>query len=71
MSTWGSRGVRLAIFLIFVFVILNAIEHISDFFELNSQIGYTYFTWLALITFIFVLLPVEGTNLPFVATRPL
>ncbi len=50
---------RFLIFIVFVFFILHSIQKISDFFNINSNTGYTYFIWVSILLFMFVILPIR------------
>lgn len=50
---------RFIIFMVFVFLVLNAIYEISNFFNVESSSTYTYFIWFSLLLFLFVILPIK------------
>ena len=53
------KYMRLIIFMVFVFLVLNAIYEISNFFNVESSSTYTYFIWFSLLLFLFVILPIK------------
>ena len=58
-----NRTTRVFMFIIFVFIILKAVERITVFFEMKSDIGYTYFAWLSIVAFLFAWLPIDRTKI--------
>lgn len=53
---------RFIIFMVFVFLVLNAIYKISNFFNVESSSTYTYFIWFSLLLFLFVILPIKRSD---------
>lgn len=53
------KYMRFIIFMVFVFLVLNAIYEISNFFNVESSSTYTYFIWFSLLLFLFVILPIK------------
>ena len=53
------KYLRFIIFAVFVFLLLETIYKISDFFNINSKSTFTYFIWFSLLLFLFVILPIE------------
>lgn len=57
------KYMRFIIFMVFVFLVLNAIYEISNFFNVESSSTYTYFIWFSLLLFLFVILPIKRSVL--------
>lgn len=62
-SSMLNKFTKLLIFLFVYFLIFKTIDRILVFFNLHRDIGYSYFTWITILLFFFVLLPIRKTLL--------
>ena len=53
------KYLRFIIFVVFVFLLLESMNKISNFFYINPKSGFTYLIWVSLLFFLFVLLPIK------------
>lgn len=53
------KYLRFIIFVVFVFLVLETVYKISEFFNINTKSSNTYFIWFSLLLFLFVLLPIK------------
>ena len=53
------KYLRFIIFVVFVFLLLETVYKISDFFYINHKSSFTYFIWTSMLCFLFVLLPIK------------
>ena len=59
-----NKFTKLLIFLFIYFLIFKTIDRILVFFNLHRDVGYSYFTWITILLFFFVLLPIRKSLLP-------
>ena len=58
-----NKFTKLLIFLFVYFLIFKTIDRILVFFNLHKDVGYSYFTWITILLFFFVLLPIRKSVL--------
>lgn len=58
-----NKFTKILIFLFVYFLIFKTIDRILVFFNLQKEVGYSYFTWITILLFFFVLLPIKKSLL--------
>ena len=54
---------RILLFLFMYYCIFKIINYIFVFFDINTELGYSYFIWFSILFFWFVVLPLKRTYL--------
>lgn len=62
-SSMLNKFTKILIFLFVYFLIFKTIDRILVFFNLHKDVGYSYFTWITILLFFFVLLPIRKSML--------
>jgi len=59
----GNKMSRILLFLFMYYCIFKIINYIFVFFDVNIELGYSYFIWFSILFFWFVVLPLKRTYL--------